>query len=137
MFHVVFCILLLVIYMKSVVDQLLRLGKRELICLLSFTCTCVIMWFLFGKVSSSSGCLGWAALFYWGHSLCLPYNYMRTAMRVFCPLIVFQQSSLYKVAAASHSISFSLPFDRSIRISKYSMNIGKFMFKQFSYLLSD
>ena len=24
------------------------------------------MWFLFGEVSSSSGCLGWAALFYCG-----------------------------------------------------------------------
>ena len=26
----------------------------------------VIMWFLFEEVSSSSGCLGWAALFYCG-----------------------------------------------------------------------
>ena len=26
----------------------------------------VIMWFLFGEVFSSSGCLGWAALFYCG-----------------------------------------------------------------------
>ena len=26
----------------------------------------VIMWFLFGVVSSSSGCLGWAALFHCG-----------------------------------------------------------------------
>ena len=26
----------------------------------------VIMWFLFGEVSSSSGCLGWAALLYCG-----------------------------------------------------------------------
>ena len=44
-------------------DQLPRLGKRELICLLSFTC---IMWFMFGEFSSSSWCLGWAALFYCG-----------------------------------------------------------------------
>ena len=35
---------------------------RELICLLSF----VIMWFLFGEVSSFSRCLGRAALFYCG-----------------------------------------------------------------------
>ena len=28
----------------------------------------VIMWFLFGEVSSSSLCLGWAALFYCGIS---------------------------------------------------------------------
>ena len=26
----------------------------------------IIMWFLFGEVSSSSGCFGWAALFYCG-----------------------------------------------------------------------
>ena len=37
MFDVVFCILLLVIYMLAVADQFPRLGKRELICLLSFT----------------------------------------------------------------------------------------------------
>ena len=29
-------------------------------------CFPVIMWFLFGEVSSSSGCLGWATLFYCG-----------------------------------------------------------------------
>ena len=34
MFRVVICILLLFIYMKTVVDQLPRLEKRELICLL-------------------------------------------------------------------------------------------------------
>ena len=27
-------------------------------------CLPVIMWFLFGEVSSSSGCFGWATLFY-------------------------------------------------------------------------
>ena len=42
LFHVVFCILLLVIYMLAVVDQLPRLGKRELICLLLFTCNYVV-----------------------------------------------------------------------------------------------
>ena len=41
-FHVVFCILLLVIYMKVVADQFPRLGKRELICLLSITCNDVV-----------------------------------------------------------------------------------------------
>ena len=35
-------ILLLFIYMQAVVDQLPRLGKRELICLLSFTCYYVV-----------------------------------------------------------------------------------------------
>ena len=37
---------------------------RELICLLLWLP--VIIWFLFGEVSSSSGCLGWATLFYCG-----------------------------------------------------------------------
>ena len=42
-------------------DQLPRLGKRELICLLLFTCNYVVSG---GEVSSSSGCLGWATLFF-------------------------------------------------------------------------
>ena len=41
-------------------DQLPRLGKRELNCLLLFTCNYVVS---VGEVASSSGCLGWAALF--------------------------------------------------------------------------
>ena len=41
-------------------DQLPLLGKRELICLLLFTCNYVVS---VGEVSSSSGCLGWATLF--------------------------------------------------------------------------
>ena len=36
--------------------------ERELICLF----LPVIMWFLFGEVSFSSGCLGWATIFYCG-----------------------------------------------------------------------
>ena len=32
------------------------------------------MWFLFGEVSSSSGCLGWVILLW--YSLSLPYNYL-------------------------------------------------------------
>ena len=43
----------------SVVDQLPRLGKRELICLLLFTFNYVVS---VGEGSSSSGCLGWATL---------------------------------------------------------------------------
>ena len=61
MFLVVFCVPLLVIYMLAVADQLPRLGKRKLFCLLSLSCDYVV---LFGDVSSSSGCWGWAALFY-------------------------------------------------------------------------
>ena len=41
-------------------DQLPRLGKRELIYLLLFTCNYSVS---DGEVSSSSGCLGWATLF--------------------------------------------------------------------------
>ena len=43
--------------------QLPRLGKRELICLLLFTCNYVVS---VGEVSSFSGCLRWAMLFYCG-----------------------------------------------------------------------
>ena len=41
MFKVVFCILLLVIYMSAVADQLPRLGKRVLLFLPSFNCNYV------------------------------------------------------------------------------------------------
>ena len=41
-------------------DQLPRLGKRELICPLLFTCNYVVS---AGEVSSSLGYLGWAMLF--------------------------------------------------------------------------
>ena len=50
MFHVVFYIILLVIYMLAVVDQLPWLGKRDLICLLLFTCNYVVS---VGEASSS------------------------------------------------------------------------------------
>ena len=61
MLHVIFCILFLVIYMLAVVNQLPRLGKRELICLLLFTFNYVVS---AGEVSS--GCFGGATLFYCG-----------------------------------------------------------------------
>ena len=41
-------------------DQLPLLGKRDLICLLLFTCNYVVS---VGEVSSFSGCFGWATLF--------------------------------------------------------------------------
>ena len=53
-------------------DQLPRLGKRELVCLLLFTCTYVVsVWrsFLFLWVLG----MGFIILFW--HSLSLPYNY--------------------------------------------------------------
>ena len=64
LFHVVFCILLLLIY---------RIGKRELICLLSFTCNYVASvrrGFLFLLVLGV-GCF----ILVW-HSRGLPYNYL-------------------------------------------------------------
>ena len=42
MFRVVICIILLFIYMLTVVDQLPRMGKRELICLQLFTCNYLV-----------------------------------------------------------------------------------------------
>ena len=54
-------------------DQLLRLGKRELICLLLFTCNYVVsVWrgFLFLWV------LGMGYVLILWHSLGLPYNYI-------------------------------------------------------------
>ena len=56
-------------------DQLPRLGKRELICLLSFTCNYVVfVWrgFLFLWVLG----MGYVILLW--HSLSLPYNYFGT-----------------------------------------------------------
>ena len=54
MFHVVFCILLLVIYMQAVVDQLPRY------------CLLVIMLFLLERFSLSSGACDGLPLFYCG-----------------------------------------------------------------------
>ena len=58
--------------MQAVVDQLPRLGKRELICLLLFTCNFVVSvrrGFLFLWVLV----MGYVILLW--HSLSLPYNY--------------------------------------------------------------
>ena len=64
---------MLFIYMLTVVDQLPRLGKRDLICLLLFTCSYVVsVWrdFLFLWV------LGMSYVILLWHSLSLPYNYL-------------------------------------------------------------
>ena len=66
------CILLLVIYILAVVDQLPRLGKREIICLLSLTCYYVVSvrrCFLFLLV------LGMGCIILMWHSLSLQCNY--------------------------------------------------------------
>ena len=67
-FHIVLCFLLLL----AIVDQFHRLGKRELICLLLFTCNYVVyVWkgFLFLWVLG----MGYVILLW--HSLRIPYNY--------------------------------------------------------------
>ena len=69
MFRVVICSLLLFIYMYTIVDQLPRLGKRELIGVLLFTCKYVVsVWrgFLFFWVLG----MGYVILLW--HSLSLP-----------------------------------------------------------------
>ena len=61
-------------------DQLPRLGKRELICLLSFTCNYVVfVWrgFLFLWVLG----MGYVILLW--HSLSLPYNYFHLKIIIF------------------------------------------------------
>ena len=80
-------------------DQLPRLGKRELICLLSFTCNYVVfVWigFLFLWVLG----MGYVILLW--HSLSLPYNYFAEkcyniilrkliAMKMYMTFLVFVQ----------------------------------------------
>ena len=43
--------------------SIISVAEEELICMLLFTCNYVVS---VGEVSSSSGCLGWATLFYCG-----------------------------------------------------------------------
>ena len=67
-------------------DQLPRLGKRELICLLSFACNYVVfVWrgFLFLWVLR----MGYVILLW--HSLSLPYNYF------LCVYILYQYYSIF------------------------------------------
>ena len=62
MIHVVFCILLLVIYVSGS-ESVASVGEGREVYLLLFTCNYVVS---VGEVSHSSGCLGWASLFYCG-----------------------------------------------------------------------
>ena len=60
MLCVVICILLLFIYIYvNGSGSITSVGEER-------ANLPVIMWFLFGEVSSFSGCLGWATLFYCG-----------------------------------------------------------------------
>ena len=97
MFHVLFCIPLLVIYMQAVADHLPRLGKRELICLLSFTCNYLVSvqrGFLFLFVLEM-GCI----ILLW-HSLGFPYNYytisnIKPNFRPCTEVISYQHNNIY------------------------------------------
>ena len=82
-------------------DQLPRLGKRELICLLSFTCNYVVfVWrgFLFLWVLG----MGYVILLW--HSLSLPYNYFeisfnqkQTEIKFYMePKLIERNESIYK-----------------------------------------
>ena len=78
-------------------DQLPRMGKRELMCLLLFTCNYVVfVWrgFLFLWVIG----MGYVILLW--HSLSLPYNYLEVGMWVpivpvpeLCILVIFMARS--------------------------------------------
>ena len=66
----------------AVVDQLPRLGKRELVCLLSFTCGYVVSvrrGFLFLWV------LGMGCVILLWHSVGFPYNYFASDLLRFIP----------------------------------------------------
>ena len=72
-------------------DQLPRLGKRELICLLLFTCNYVVsVWrgFLFLWVLG----MGYVILFW--HYLGLPYNYSYDVARLYSQIIYSLLSKL-------------------------------------------
>ena len=72
MFRVVFVSFVVYLYVNGIVDRLPRLGKRELICLLLFTCNYVVsVWrgFLFLWM------IGMYYVILLWHSLSLPYNY--------------------------------------------------------------
>ena len=111
MFRVVNCILLLFIYMQTVVDLLPRLGKRELICLLSFTCNYVVfVWrgFLFLWVLG----MGYVILLW--HSLSLPYNYFTIIMKV-TYMVTKRSRGCFRVESIYEIYKRKLPFIVPIR----------------------
>ena len=78
-------------------DKLPRLGKRELICLLSFTCNYVVfVWrgFLFLWVLG----MGYVILLW--HSLSLPYNYLTGLMTFY--LVSFEHALMFIVKGQSY-----------------------------------
>ena len=65
--------------MSTVVDQLPRLGKRELICLLLFTCNYVVS---VSRGSLFHWVLGMGYVILLWHSLSIPYNYFENRLSV-------------------------------------------------------
>ena len=64
----------------------------------------VIMWFLFGEVSSSSWCLGWAALLY----CCTPWAFHIIILKIsFLSMIV-----LIDLFLAKHNVEYSMSIPR-------------------------
>ena len=107
MFHVAFCVLLLVIYMEAVVDRLPRLGKRELIFLLLFTCNFVVSQ-CSGRFPLPLG--AWDGLSYLIVApLSLPYNYFDVAF--WLSLVAYLQETLptrfafYKPCSRSYNMN--------------------------------
>ena len=101
MFRVVICIPLLFIYMQTLVGQLPRLRKRELICLLLFTCNYVVSvkrGFLLLLVLG----MGYVILLW--HSLRLPYNYFAEAILIGTHYIDFYEE-LKKISLNYHQIN--------------------------------
>ena len=90
-----------------VVDQLPRLGKRELICLLLLTCNYVVsVWrgFLFFWV------LGMGNVILFWHYLSLPYNYFLCLLCVtYCP--VFETKARINALIPFDAISRSKSID--------------------------
>ena len=82
-------------------DQLPRLGKRELICLLSFTCNYVVfVWrgFLFLWVLG----MGYVILLW--HSLSLPYNYSTLYRCLFVPETKNRKSNFMLILCSVYAI---------------------------------
>ena len=91
-----------------------------------FVCCCllVIMWFLFGEVSSSSGCLGWATLFYCG----TPFH-----------IIIFQTLSnpvsSKPVLLTKISSKFELFFPNGMLFQMIAPEYDKIFLNKFSFCL--
>ena len=98
-------------------DQLPRLGKRELICLLSFTCSYVVSvrrGFLFLWV------LGVGCVILLWHSLGLPYNFFEFSDEV---------GRIKACTATEPYFRFPLSDKYMLQIISNSLNVGKFSCK--------